>query len=384
MRGEVPNLPLICNYLDSSLSEEDGLTLIFCRNWGIYIRDDQPLTFQDPSDLSFTTLEDLIQDQQAFSLPPYTRAEKLRKFNYEERRALVAKLALHLSVFCPWRHNSMPWDASSIYFVDLDNNFANRASPYILCDLNHNSSASFEVPLATVDTGLMQSFALLAKLLLEIEFGRMPDQETLTAQNLRSRVKAYYEQWKGYKDLSKVDYLDAVNACLNFHTAYDKARLFGLGRMEKAEQTYRRLIRTTIAAKIIKLPEFQRAEQKRPRTQPLVREAYDDSSDSDWNLDDDLDDLPNNWPSVEAIPAPDFSGQDPNITSDLDDSNNERPVADAIPIPDVSDPTIPIPDVSNPIETALRAIAASSSETADGQLHGDEEDQDNLQARYDI
>lgn len=265
--------------------------MLFHEKLNFYSQGPDVLPFKNPNDHKFQNLKDLIEVQQAFSLPPYRRSEHRVKFKHQERRALAAKLALHLSIFCPWEHTSTPWDGRSIHFVDLPSNDHNRVAPYISWDITHDSGNTSEPAPAVDQLALTETFTALAKLLLEIEYGRMPEYDTLDEGNLRERVKEYYEQWKEHGDLSKREYLEAIDACLGFRRVYKNARLVRLARTESPEETFRRLIRTNIASKIVAdLPDFQPPEEIRARAAPMKsQDTQDFLADSDWHVPDSLD-----------------------------------------------------------------------------------------------
>jgi hypothetical protein len=245
----------------------------------MFSQDCNVLPFKNPNDHIFQTLEDLITNQQAFKVPPYSESEDPKlKFNRPDKRALAANLVLHLSVFCPWRHTSLPWDGNFVHFVDLSPDDGNRAVPYISWNVRHDSSIEYKSHQTIDDNTMIRSFTSLAKLLLEIEFGRMPGHDTLTEDNLRERVQKYHNQWKEYGHILVAEnrYFEAIDACLGFHRAYNQERLLGLGRTEKPEETYRRLIRTKIAPKIITdLPEFEPPQEKRARSTPFQFDSDD-------------------------------------------------------------------------------------------------------------
>lgn len=282
----------MCTHLESSLRDSDGLVLLFHENLAIYTQDSEVLPFIDPEDYEFETLEDLIGKKKAFKLPPYNKSERKANFKHPERRALAAKLALHLALFCPWKHSSNPWNSQSIHFVDLSSNDHNRATPYISCNVKHDSSTASEIDHMLDSATLAQTFTTFARILLEIEYGQMPDHETVNANNLRRRVKEYFDQWSTYGNISQTEYLAAIDACLGFHRAYEKARLLSLGNSERAEQTYRRLIRTQITSRIIAdLPGFKPPEEKRARSAPFQPDPNDSLSDRGWPVASSLDNV---------------------------------------------------------------------------------------------
>jgi hypothetical protein len=282
LQGKFPQMLRLCQHFQSSLELEEGLILLFHEKLDFFSQDSEVLPFKDLNGRPFQNLKELIETQQAFSLPPYRDGKPTVLFKHVERRALAAKLALHLSIFCPWKHTSTPWDEGSIYFLDLSSNDHNRTSPYISWDVRHDSRTAFKRPQVVDDVTLIPSFTALAKLLLEIEYGRMPG--PTCKSNFRKRVEEYCKEWKEYGDLSKKQYLEAVDACLGFHRTYKKARLFRLGQTEDPEDTYRRLIRTEIASKIIAdLPDFQPPLAKRARSASLI--LGDDNPSSDSNRD---------------------------------------------------------------------------------------------------
>jgi hypothetical protein len=269
-----------------------------------------------------TTLKELIEINQSFALPVLDD-----EFNLEERRILAAKLALHLSIFGCWRHFSVPWDGESIYFLQSAQGSVDKGSPYItwrikpcspslaLCDggktdakkdCNDSQDGLSEVGYIA---NIAESFASFAKLLLEIEFGEIPKTKySLNNDSMGMSLRKYVNALQKTYAITHGGYLHAIDACLRFHQAYEEARFYQalsqrVGTPEKAEETYRRLVRSEIASPIlIDLLRDEMASSERARLGTTEAEEGRSLDEMEFDFVDD-DDVPR-YPDTIAGPSP--------------------------------------------------------------------------------
>ena len=245
------------------------------------VSDAPGLPATDPNRYPKRNLRDLVTTQHVFN-PPSSEPEQEEPFKHPERRALAAKLALNLFIFCGWQHTSKPWDGSGVYFLSSSQRDYDRDSPYISCLVNQKSSGEFR---AGDDDAPIQCFTEFAKLLLELEYGPLPDTDFSQASDFGwFAIREFHESMQDYGELSKAKYLEAVGACLNFRELFQTARNTRSGRLEELDETYRKLIRTKIVGNIVaELPGFQQPPPRRPR----YAESDEGLSDSDSESVDD-------------------------------------------------------------------------------------------------
>lgn len=277
----------LCEFVKSSLRREEGLVLLFDKVLAAFSRSSDAfgLPTTDPNKYPLRNLKDLITVHRVFNLPS-GESEQEDLFNHPERRALAAKLALNLLIFCAWRHMSRPWDANGVYFLSFSLKDYDRKSPYISCLVGHDSTAAFR---ATDDDAPIQCFTEFAKLLLEIEYGLLPSGD-FSADNDHGWkiIRDFHKRKQSWGDLSRRKYLEAVDACLRFDQLFQTARNTRSGRLETLEETYRKLIRTNIVRNIVAdLPGFQQPPPKRARRAPSFSENDEQASDSDSDSVDD-------------------------------------------------------------------------------------------------
>lgn len=239
----------------------------------------------DFSKYPMLNLKNLITVRRVFNLPS-SESEQKDLFNHPERRALAAKLALNLLIFCSWRHTSTPWDSDGIYFLGSSTEDYDRKSTYISCLLGHDSTTVFQ---ASDDDAPIQCFTEFAKLLLEIEYGLLPN-GNFGADNDHGWkiIRDFHKSKQSWGDLSRQKYLEAVDACLRFDQLYQTARNKRSGRLETIEETYKKLIRTNIVCNIVAdLPGIQNPSPKRAKHNIFLSEKKEQVSDSDYDSGDD-------------------------------------------------------------------------------------------------
>jgi hypothetical protein len=127
---------------------------------------------------------------------------------------------------------------------------------------------------------IAKSFASFAKLLIEIEFGEIPNTRyPLNDDSMGSSLQKYVNTLHKAYAITHGGYLQAIDACLRFHKAYEEARFYQslslrVGTPERAEDTYRRLVRSEIASPIlIDLLGPELASSKRTEIDHLVAEG---------------------------------------------------------------------------------------------------------------
>ncbi|KAJ4370041.1 hypothetical protein N0V83_005805 [Neocucurbitaria cava] len=292
---------------------KENSVLIFHQNMSFFSPDSATVKTLVPDVQRPTTqtLKESIEQHQLFEIPVYGE-----RFRIQERRTLAGKLALHLSIFCPWRHTSIPWESTSIHFVLLSRNKIDRTSPYISWQLGHDSATELSAPWHVEDEAdsidkeaaeisddareasldaLSRAFTSFAKLLLEVEYGSMSHTGfSLDDEDLRNSVRAYHDALQQDADpVTHGRYLQAVDACLRFHLIFQKARLYQelsqrVEGPETPEDTYRRLVRNEILPNlVVEVSGIQRFSETRRRTNSWVIDNDDSSSDSDFEVIDD-------------------------------------------------------------------------------------------------
>lgn len=278
----------LCELVKFSLRREEGLVLLFDKVLAAFSRsfDTFGLPTTNPNKYPTRSLKDLITVHRVFDLPS-GESEQEDLFNHPERRALAAKLALNLLIFCAWRHTSRPWDGNGVCFLSSSPKDYDRKSPYISCLVGHDSTAAFR---ATDDDAPIQCFTEFAKLLLEIEYGLLPSGDfSADKDHGWTIIRDFHKRKQGWGDLSRRKYLEAVDACLRFDELFQTARNTRSGRLETLEETYRKLIRTNIVRNIVAdLPGFQQPPPKRARRAPSFSENDEQVSDSDSDSADDF------------------------------------------------------------------------------------------------
>ncbi|RYP06779.1 hypothetical protein DL765_009367 [Monosporascus sp. GIB2] len=270
----------LCEFMKSSLRSKKSLVLLFDKASPAFSlsSDAFGLPTTDPNMYPMRNLKDLITKRHVFNPPP-GESEQEDPFKHPERRALAAKLALNLLIFCAWKHTSRPWDGNSVYFLSSSKKDYDRKSPYISCLVGHSSTAAIW---ATDDNAPIQYFTEFAKLLLEIEYGPLPSGNFNADEDCGwFAIREFHECMQNYRDLSKEKYLEAVEACLQFHELVQNARNTRSGRLETPDETYRRLIRTKIVRNIVAdLPGFQQPPPKRTRQAENDEQLSNSDSDS--------------------------------------------------------------------------------------------------------
>ncbi|EWC48474.1 hypothetical protein DRE_02243 [Drechslerella stenobrocha 248] len=276
----------LCDLVKNSLRRKEGLLLLFEKSSAVFNRSHDPydLPSADPNTYPIRDLKCLIGVHRVFNLPS-SESEPQGLFNHPERRALAAKLALNLLTFCNWRHTSRPWANNDVYFLGSSPNEYDRKSPYVTCQVGEDSTTVFEV---SEDDEPIGCFTEFAKLLLEIEYGPLPNGDFSADNDYGwTIIRDFHHSKQSWGDLSRQNYLDAVHACLQFDQLLQTARNTRSGRLETLQETYRKLIRTKILRNIvIDLPSFQQPPSaKRARYTPSFSD--DDSSEqaSDCNSD---------------------------------------------------------------------------------------------------
>ncbi|KAH5374387.1 hypothetical protein HBI49_055740 [Parastagonospora nodorum] len=264
-----------------------------------------------------TSLKGLIENESLFSLPivPY-------RFGRKQRRSLAAKLALHLSIFCPWwRHASAPWDENAVHFLKLDSGKIDRESPFIVWKLGTEECHGEEID-ARVLAG---SFASFAKLLLEIEYGSIsnmgiPEYELDNGNLAKSLRKIHKDLLQDADPITQGPYMEAVRACLDFHQRYkfERSRQDVSLRsvvFENPQDTYQRLVRSEITSRVLKgLPDFDILSKRPENPGDDVAEHGDYPYENDCEIiDDDVvpeyRDVPGDLVAVEVSTIPDHSVQ---------------------------------------------------------------------------
>jgi hypothetical protein len=286
----------LCEHLKTSQSLAENLNLLFHENSKFFSPNTASLDVWNGS--ASTSLKDLIETDHSFGLPVIGE-----RFRFEERRALVAKLILHLLIFCPWKHTSIPWDGNSIHFLRSEVGNVEKSSPFIVWQLGSDSSKTLKNddvkdPKATKESSteyLAKSFASFARLLLEIEYGNMSNTGyPLDDRSIRQSLQKYLEELRKTADpITHGKYLHAVDACLKFHRAFENARMYQVmsqrvGLPESPEDTYRRLVRNDIASNIL----IDLLDLGAPAARQIVDEAigdgfYDSFDESDFDFVDD-------------------------------------------------------------------------------------------------
>lgn len=263
----------LCDLVAFSLRRQQGLILVFEQANNFFNASPEDLPVIKPEDFSKRNLKEMITKHRVFD----TRTT----FKLPERRALSAKLALNLLVFCAWRHTSRSWDDNAIHFVSSSND-PGRKLPYISCLVGKESTPEFRT---TEDGAPIQCFTEFAKLLLEIEYGSLPSGDFSADNDYGwTIIRDFYKDQHGYDDPSKEKYLEAVDACLRFDQLFNSARNTSFGKVEDVEETYRRLVSANILRNIVaELPAFKQSQPKRARQAPLFR--ADDSQTSDSSSD---------------------------------------------------------------------------------------------------
>lgn len=268
----------LCQFVKSSLRREEGLILLFDKALATFGRSSEVFCPPKKDPHNYPKLTDLINVHNAFALRSDTKGHK-DLFMYPERRSLAAKLALNLLVFCAWRHTSRSWDGDEICFLGSSAKDYEKGKSYITCLVGCDSSKE----LRTVDDAPIQCFTKFAKLLLEIEYGPLPDGDfSAESDHGYKIIRDFYQDQKDYDDLSRYSYLQAVDSCLRFDKLYQAARTTASGRLEAENETSRRLIRNNIVLNIMKdLPDFLQPPRKRPRRTSFSEEDQISDSDSD-------------------------------------------------------------------------------------------------------
>ncbi|KAK2820010.1 hypothetical protein FQN49_007809 [Arthroderma sp. PD_2] len=262
----------LCDSVAYSFRREQGLALLLDKISSTISQSssfDLPNT--DPNRYPPRNLKGLIEDR-VFS--PLQESGQRNLFNYPERRALAAKLALNLLIFCAWRHTARSWDCKDVYFLNSQAGY-NRCSPYISCLINHDSTSAFK---AADDEGApIQCFTEFAKLLLEIEYGPLPDGDFSASNDYGWKIiRDFHNDRVKWQDWSRTEYLEAVDICLRFDSKLRDARNTRHGKLEIIQETCRNLIRTKIVRNIVAdLPSFKKPPLKRSR------HALDDDVDDD-------------------------------------------------------------------------------------------------------
>ncbi|KAF2148084.1 hypothetical protein K461DRAFT_68431 [Myriangium duriaei CBS 260.36] len=204
----------ICDSICSSLrrldAERNGLFLTL-QNEKIYIFDpvsDRTRRPFYPGKQPTTTLADLFAEHAFFEKPPghWIPQDTQNLFLRDEKRGLAAKLVLGLGYQWDPDHVLSTWDAQHIYFLTNEDGTCLREAPFALCDsynvADHENMAS-KTSLSDVQS--------LVKLLLEIEYGILLPRVRDSAQ-LSKLIRKGLEE-----DFGRLHYLEAVEACLDFH-----------------------------------------------------------------------------------------------------------------------------------------------------------------------
>jgi hypothetical protein len=156
------------------------------------------------------------------------------KLDLKQRRTLAAKLASSLSVFLGHRHMLKSWDAEHIYFPLADNGHLLREYPFALYIANDND-ADIEALKNSDFNKPIPSFVALAQLLMELEddvcLKDMSPEElqrkVISGINQRVTPNGAHEgdgEISQTKDVSRVEYLHAVNFLLTFDILYKEQR----------------------------------------------------------------------------------------------------------------------------------------------------------------
>jgi hypothetical protein len=300
----------VCQYIRRCHDFDEGLALSFNESSSLFGPHTDVLDHTHGP--SSTTLKEMIEEEHSFNVPIYGEC-----FSKQERRALAAKLALHLSTFCPWRHTSVPWDSSLIHFPRSTAGEVNKGTPFIVWQLDRDSSSdlmpSKNVGSTTADEGknndnetkdeqeelvtkrLVTSFMSFAKLLLDIEYGEVSKTKfKLDEKNFYRSLRDYHKEVQATADpMTKEGYLQAVNACIRFRNTYERERRRQKtsqrnNTLEAPEETYQRLVRTEIASMIlVGLVDFDTSSSQRNREDINMIEGLDPRSESDYEYIDD-------------------------------------------------------------------------------------------------
>ncbi|KAK6352240.1 hypothetical protein TWF730_009071 [Orbilia blumenaviensis] len=224
----------------------------------------------DPNAYPLRSLKALIKVDELFNMPN-ARCKNQCTFNHSQRRELAVKLLLHILAFIST--DSMPdsFDGDQVSFLSKSGSSenCNREEPYFSCRAgcrtNNIAATSFEE--ADTETQMVRAFAELAKLLMEIEYGPIDEQDrTGPESDSLAAVRDFYKRQKIHNDFSKENYLKAVRNCLEFERVFKSERARKAGRFETVEDTRKRIIRTEIIRNVlVDLPAFQQPLPKRRR-----------------------------------------------------------------------------------------------------------------------
>ncbi|KAF1924938.1 uncharacterized protein M421DRAFT_424355 [Didymella exigua CBS 183.55] len=240
----------LCKYVRSSLRDQEGLMLFYNTATSTFLpsQDAPKLPETDPNRFPIKSLRDLIEVDKVFDGYSWS-AQQREPFKIEERRALAAKLALHLALCCYSQHTSQPWNRDCVQFLGTSSKPYDRATPYIQYNIGEPSVEMFS---EAKDLSRLDAFTELAELLLEIEYGRPTgieqsttdvDKYLMVKNHLEFRIKA--------EDGTRQGYLQAVEACLRFHKILDAERI-QLSRFGESEgRTCMELIWNRIVSKIV-------------------------------------------------------------------------------------------------------------------------------------
>ncbi|KAH4943252.1 hypothetical protein HBI24_120660 [Parastagonospora nodorum] len=360
----------LCTEVRDSSRFSQALTLTLYEDSGSFETSSSVVNFKHRSEP--TSLERLIKEE-FFSLPIIQT-----RFGPEERRALVAKLALHLSTFCPWwRHASAPWDDTAVHFFDSGAYSYDRESPFVVWQLGGGQLPGNEIDIAV----LLATFTSFAKLLLEVEFGPVnriatleysPNKEILP----RSLRNIHGILAKAADPITHGSYMEAVWACLGFHQKYKHERSLQAASqrttgLERPQDTYQRLVRSEITSRILKgLPDFDILSKKLDRPGDTVAEngEYPYGSDSEPTDDDDV-------PRYRDVPEDSVAARVPITANHFDQPVLKRKVSrrwDNLPGSSPSDeleesPQLPLPVIKRNVRSGSNQSIIPR--TIDSSLH---------------
>ncbi|KAF3923713.1 Subtilisin [Dactylellina cionopaga] len=98
------------------------------------------------------------------------------------------------------------------------------------------------------DDAPIRCFTEFARLLMEIEYGPLPKEGDFNASNDYgwTTIRNFHGDRQRWGDLSKKNYLDAIEACLKFDKLFQTARATKSGRLETIDETCDRTVKVAV------------------------------------------------------------------------------------------------------------------------------------------
>ncbi|KXJ87790.1 hypothetical protein Micbo1qcDRAFT_167397, partial [Microdochium bolleyi] len=275
----------LCQQLKSSCSHWKSLELVFnvesCTIHPAYRRQ---ASQRDGRALHKISLGDLINTHRAFD-PPLRLGPDQHVFSHTQKRKLAATLAFSFLVLFTTQHGPRLWTNEMIQFFESTTRLCANSKPYIHCD--SGTKQSTEQIFLLDDGEPVPCFIFFAKLLLELEYGRIPEISSAIESDTQEdhgflHVKDFYDAKRDYSDESRRSYLDAVEACLDFRHTYDLERAQSSATSETPSDTCKRLILRNIVEKVVQRVDVSKKRRRELQDHvPQVGVAQATCSDSE-------------------------------------------------------------------------------------------------------